>query len=252
MQASSYEQKAKRELERWQHRLHRSPSLPNQVVKRWQKKINEMMPKRVHATVSEAVKQMVRMTLTGAQWTSNQTLLVGDETLEEREMKVEELRAFYKRTAAVEGAGTGFGGIVLGLADFPLFLAIKMKLLSDTAKAYGRDVNLIEERVFMLLVFQLTFAKPENRTAVYERLCHWEEEASRIREKQDYIGEIDWTDFQLDYRDTIDLPKMLQMIPGFGAAVGAVANRHYVDVLADRAINAYRLRWFEELKGRKG
>jgi hypothetical protein len=36
---------------------------------------------------------------------------------------------FYKKAAAASGAGTGAGGILLGLADFPLLLSLKMKFL---------------------------------------------------------------------------------------------------------------------------
>ena len=34
------------------------------------------------------------------------------------------------KIAAAEGAGTGAGGILLGLADFPLLLGIKIKFYS--------------------------------------------------------------------------------------------------------------------------
>ena len=36
---------------------------------------------------------------------------------------------WYRKTAMVEGGITGAGGILLGLADFPLLLGIKLKLL---------------------------------------------------------------------------------------------------------------------------
>ena len=54
-------------------------------------------------------------------------------------------------------AGTGAGGILLGLADFPLLLGIKIKFLFDAATLYGFDTSDKEERLFILHVFQLAF-----------------------------------------------------------------------------------------------
>ncbi len=54
----------------------------------------------------------------------------------------------YKKIAAAEGAGTGVGGILLGLADFPLLLTIKIKFLFDAATLYGFDTSKQEERLF--------------------------------------------------------------------------------------------------------
>jgi len=53
---------------------------------------------------------------------------------------------------------------------------------------------------------------------------------------------IDWQSFQQEYRDTIDLAKLLQFLPGFGAVVGAVANYRFLDELGRTAMNAYRMR----------
>ena len=51
----------------------------------------------------------------------------------------------------------GAGGILLGLADFPLLLGIKIKFLFDAATLYGFDTSDKEERLFILHVFQLAF-----------------------------------------------------------------------------------------------
>ncbi len=69
----------------------------------------------------------------------------------------------YKKIAAAEGAGTGAGGILLGLADFPLLLGIKIKFLFDAATLYGFDTSDKEERLFILHVFQLAFSSDDHR-----------------------------------------------------------------------------------------
>lgn len=57
---------------------------------------------------------------------------------------------------------------------------------------------------------------------------------------------MDWYVFQQEYRDYIDFIKMLQLIPGFGAIVGAYANYNLLDQLGETAMNAYRLRILNE------
>ena len=79
------------------------------------------------------------------------------------------------KIAAAEGAGTGAGGILLGLADFPLLLGIKIKFLFDAATLYGFDTSNKEERLFILHVFQLAFSSDDhenmesNRNVGYRR-----------------------------------------------------------------------------------
>ena len=57
---------------------------------------------------------------------------------------------------------------------------------------------------------------------------------------------MDWYVFQQEYRDHIDLVKMLQLIPGFGAIVGAYANYNLLDQLGETAMNAYRMRYMKK------
>ena len=54
--------------------------------------------------------------------------------------------------------------------------------------------------------------------------------------------EMDWRKFQQEYRDYIDFAKMLQLVPGIGAFVGAYANNNLLKHLGETAMNAYRLR----------
>ena len=61
------------------------------------------------------------------------------------------------KIAAAEGAGTGAGGILLGLADFPLLLGIKIKFLFDAATLYGFDTSDKEERLLSFTFSNLPF-----------------------------------------------------------------------------------------------
>ncbi|ARK29176.1 EcsC protein family protein [Halalkalibacter krulwichiae] len=240
-----YESQVAEEVIRWKRKLEKRPSLTGRYTKGLQAKMNKMIPEKLHTVVTTSIKNMVHATLVGSEYTTKKQPELAL-SLKEREEKVYSLIKSYKRTAALEGAGTGAGGILLGMADFPLLLSIKMKFLFDTASAYGYDVGDYRERLFVLYLFQLAFAREEKRPMLIEKLECWEDEKERLPDKDQYLAEFDWKTFQLDYRDYIDLPKMLQLIPGFGAFVGAAANYRFLDILGETAMNGYRMRWLSE------
>ncbi len=91
---------------------------------------------------------MIRGVLFGATHTTAKPLL--SESLPAREAAVKQRIEFYRTTAAVEGGITGAGGILLGLADFPILLGLKIKLLFDIASMYGYNVEDYKERVYLL------------------------------------------------------------------------------------------------------
>ncbi|MGX7835661.1 EcsC family protein, partial [Campylobacter fetus subsp. venerealis] len=99
---------------------------------------------------------------------------------------------------SVEGAVTGAGGILMGFADFPAFLTIKMKLLFDIAALYGFDTKDFHERLFLLYVFQLAFSSQQRRNDLIGLLENWEDYRETLPND---FKEFDWKTFQLDYRD---------------------------------------------------
>ncbi len=56
------------------------------------------------------------------------------------------------------------------------------------------------------------------------------------------MKEFDWRNFQQEYRDYIDLAKLLQLVPGIGAVVGAYVNHRLTGKLGKFAMQAYRMR----------
>ncbi|MGI6066121.1 MAG: EcsC family protein [Bacillota bacterium] len=234
----SYEEKAAYELKHWQRKVSRKPSLADRLTKGWQTKVNNIIPDQVHRALTVAIRNMTEAVLIGSQFISGEPLK-GLVSLEEREKLVRDKLIFYKKAAAAEGAGTGVGGIFLGLADFPLLLSLKMKFLFDTAGLYGYDTKNLRERLFILHIFQLAFSSAARRREVYFQILNWEE---RSRELPAGLDSLDWRLFQQEYRDYIDLAKMLQMVPGIGAVVGAYANYQLLDKLGQTAVNCYRLR----------
>ncbi|GAE46085.1 EcsC protein [Mesobacillus boroniphilus JCM 21738] len=121
------------------------------------------------------------------------------------------------------------------MADFPLLLTIKMKFLFEAASVYGFDPSKYQERLFILYVFQLAFSSDDHRKQTLELIENWEARKAEL-------SELDWQQFQQEYRDYIDFAKMLQLMPGIGAVVGAYANYHLLDQLGETAMHAYRIR----------
>jgi hypothetical protein len=205
-----------------------------------QNKFNDLIPEKVHTIFTEAIKKMVQSVLSGSNLIFKNSF-PQMYSLEEKESLIREQLDKYRKTATIEGAGTGAGGLFLGMADFPLLLSIKLKFLYDVARIYQYDVKQIEERIFLLMVFQLAFSSDDKRAETLRLIENWENEKERFTE-------MDWQTFQQEYRDYIDLVKMLQLVPGIGAAVGAYANYKLLDKLGETAIYAYRMRYFSGLK----
>lgn len=236
----SYEENMLQELRIWQHQMVQAPSFTNKLSRKMQQKINSYIPDKVHLAITTTIKQMIRAMLFGANLTTRKPLV--DVPLPTQEAMVLERIAFYKKAAAAEGGVTGAGGFLLGLADFPLLLSLKLKMLFDIAALYGYAVDDYRERIYLLHIFQLAFSSHEQRQQVYLQIVNWEEQKQHLPED---IHQFDWQTFQQEYRDYIDLAKMAQLIPVIGAPVGALVNYRLLKKLGITAMNAYRMRWHE-------
>jgi len=234
---SAYDQMAQEELTTWQKKMMRRPSILNKLSKKVQTKVNNWIPEKIHRAITVAIKQMIRGVLLGARYTTSDPLVHAD--LQGREELVLKKIEWYRKTAAVEGGITGAGGILLGLADFPILIGLKIKLLFDIASLYGFNVNDYKERVYLLHIFELAFSSDVHRKNIYIKMTNWEE---KRKELPDDINQFDWRNFQQEYRDYIDLAKMAQLVPVIGAPVGILVNYRLIKKLGVTAMNAYRMR----------
>ena len=232
----NYNKEAYAELVIWQRNMMRSPTVLNRLAK-LQTKINNWIPEKVHQAITATIKQLIRGVLFGAEYITAKPLQ--EKSFEVREMAVAERIKAYRNTAAVEGGVTGAGGILLGLADFPILIGIKIKLLFDIAGLYGFDVKDYKERVYILHIFEIAFSSDVRRKEIYKKLLHWEEYSKTL---PDDIQQFEWRDFQQEYRDYIDLAKMAQLVPVIGAPVGVIVNYRLIQKLGETAMNAYRMR----------
>jgi EcsC protein family len=232
-----YEQTVAKELAAWQKKMLSRPSLLNNLSKRIQTKINTWIPEKIHHAITVAIKQMTKAVLFGAAYTT--ATVQKNNNLQQTEEAVLKKIDTYRKTAAVEGGITGAGGILLGLADFPILIGIKIKLLFEIAATYGFDISNYKERVYLLHIFELAFSSDTHRRNIYLKMTGWEEKSKHLPED---INEFDWRNFQQEYRDYIDLAKMAQLVPVIGAPVGVLVNYRLIKKLGTTAMNAYRMR----------
>lgn len=232
-----YEKKIRSELTNWQKEMLHKPTFFNWLSKEVQTKVNSWIPEKVHRAITTAIKQMIRGVLFGAAYT-NPKPIVG-QSLQAREEAVLQRIEFYRNTATLEGGITGAGGILLGFADFPILIGLKLKLLFEIASIYGFNVEDYKERVYLLHIFELAFSSHIHRKKIYLKMVNWDLKSKELPED---IHQFDWRNFQQEYRDYIDLAKMAQMIPLIGAPIGAVVNYRLIEKLGLTAMNAFRMR----------
>jgi hypothetical protein len=235
----SYEDIAYAQLQAWKRKMSKNSSIVDALSRKVQTKINSYIPEKVNRTITSIIRQMIRAVLFGSKLITPQPSLIA--SLMQTEHKVESLIDKYRKAGAAEGGVTGAAGFFAGLADFPLLIAIKIKMLFDIASLYGCDVNDYKERIYLLHIFELSFSSQQHRRAVFEKIKDWEITKHQLPND---INAFDWRNFQQEYRDYIDLAKMAQLIPGVGALVGIIANYKLIGQLGKTAMNAYRLRLF--------
>ncbi len=233
----AYQHYVRAELNIWLFQMKKPPSILNRMTRGVQEKINEILPEKLHQIVTAAIENMVKAVMTGSNLILPKPQI--NNPLKVTEMKVRQRIKWYRNTASAEGAVTGAGGILLGFADFPAFLTIKMKMLFDIASLYGADLKDKKERLFLLYVFQLTFSGQKRKNDLIGLIENWD---TYEPELPNHLNDFDWKTFQLDYRDYIDLAKLAQLVPLVGAGVGALANYKLTEQLGRNAMNCFRLR----------
>lgn len=236
-----YHEKAKKELEKWQKRMQKRPSIAGKITQGLQVKINSFIPEKLHLAITAAMKNMIRAVLFGAKFTTPKPLKEGSLAL--REARIRSKIDSYRKTGAAEGGITGAGGFLMSLADFPILIGIKMKMLFEIASLYGFNTKDYRERIFLLQVFQLAFSSQQRRNEVFREVQDWDSRSQLLPED---LNQYDWRKLQQEYRDYIDVAKLAQLLPVIGAAVGAVANYQLVGQLGETAMQAYRMRLFNQ------
>ncbi|UJF34042.1 EcsC family protein [Paenibacillus hexagrammi] len=240
-----YEEQTIKSLRRWKIRMLKEPGMMEKASKSVSARINKMIPEQVHKTITATVKGMFQTTLFGMDYMPRSEPLA-EASLAQSDARAEELLSLYKKIAAAEGAGTGAGGILLGLADFPILIGIKMKFLFELAHAYGYSTQDYRERLFLLYVFQLAFSSQSKKPELLSAIGAWDQTRGSLPPSSSYMQHVDWLQLQQEYRDTLDLRKLLQLVPGIGAIVGAWANYGLLEELGEVGMNCFRMRKLQD------
>jgi len=169
---STYYFNARKEYLSWCSEMTAAPSAITSLTRSVQKRINKAIPEGIHRAITRAVKETTQAVITGsATFTTSNT---EEQELRAVEEKVHKRIEFYANSSATEGAITGFGGFVSGLADFPLWLSLKMKMLFELASLYGFNIDDYRERLYILHIFQLTFCAPDTKKKIFSVMENWE------------------------------------------------------------------------------
>ncbi len=225
------------DLAAWRAAITKPPGPLSGLARKAQVKINQIIPEKVHAAITAAMEGMTKAILTGADFATGSPL--HGLSLNERRAKAAAAIDGWKKTASVEGGISGAGGFLLAAADFPLLIAIKIKLLFEIATLYGHDGTALDERLYILHIFELAFSDAPHRARVLASMDDWD---ARRAERPGSLEAFDWRAFQQQYRDHIDLAKLAQLLPVVGAPVGAIVNWRLVEHLGATAVMAYRMR----------
>ncbi|MCD7034865.1 EcsC family protein [Metabacillus sp. GX 13764] len=227
-----YEERILYEVLQWKLKLHKRASLVRRTSKSVQAKLQSFLPKKADRMLAAAFKQLATGILAAPVYKKGNSSL----QLEEMDRKARNAISLYQKTAAAEGAGTGAGGLLLGTLDLPFFFGLQAKLLSEVAAAYGLPAA---DKHFLAHLFWLSYASEKDADLLIRRIENWQEDKRPLSKDE-------WKSFQQDYLDSIELAKLLQVIPGLGALTGGTANYQLAGRLGTDAMNACRARIFKE------
>ena len=227
-----YDLHVDKELNRWHRAIVKDAGLFAHLAHNVQTHTQQLVPPKIQDAITGAMETLVHTILFG----SGLITVPGNAegmTLGERDFLVSERFRSYQKAAVVQGVGFGAGGLLLGLADLPALMSIKIKFLFDSAKLYGFDPETPNERLFLLTVFQLAFSGRERRQEVFSILQNWDDTI---------VLPTNWEALQTEYRNYIDMAKFLQLLPVIGSVAGGTANNSLMNQLKTHTMNAYRMR----------
>ncbi len=229
------------DLQDWLKTEMKNANIFDRAADRIQKVFQNIVPSQINSAITKGMEGFTRVVMSGSG-----IMLPKAETdiaIEESGVRAEKSIQNYVHMGMLSGAGTSAGGILTGLLDLPLLMSFKIKLIFEIGSHYGYDMKDPRERYFALLIFREAFSSPVRKKEHLQALIAFESIKEKLEEP---LEKIDWKGFQQEYRDYIDLAKLLQFIPGIGIVIGATVNRQLMMQLGKTAIKAYELRHFQK------
>ena len=178
-----------------------------------------------------------------------------DLELEQVDRVVGWLDAKYKSAAFVEGAGTGYVGLVGIPADIAALIALNLRAIGEYATYYGFDLSLPTERLFAMNILGLA-SSPDAacKQMAMAQLVKIAQDVARKRtweqlNQHAFVQVIQQISKALSIRLTKD--KLAQVIPITGAAIGGGFNAYFTSNVCQAAYFLYRERFLAEKYGVK-
>ncbi len=266
MKLTSYERGVQREIEKWQKD---DGSLVSVVINWAMQPVDWVVDKIVSPDGEEQADYLVTQFLSllnnASEWTHDPNDLVDKavslgievEDLEDlRDHSLEELDELAKSLfsqnailAAVEGGGTGLGGIALIAADIPLLFTINLRLIQQIGAAYGFDVTGQEFQPLVLSIFNV--ATSRGRTAKADALREISVAGAAFANDLEYKGKLRSAFSEQTRHAPREIiksvlgKKLAQVVPIAGAAVGAGVNYWFTMETAEAAYMLFRALYLE-------
>lgn len=262
MRLTEYEKQARKDVESWRYD---EASLLQQVFD-WAMRpidwlVKQVVPESMIDQASDAISRFLSTLSEASTWTYDEGSILKEarargleiEKLEDlRDQQLEELDKLAKAQfsentimAAIEGGGTGLGGVALIVADIPLLFTINLRLIQQIGASYGFSIRNPQYRPLVLAIFNV--AASGSQKAKSEATREMSVAAAAFAHDLEYKGRSSSDTFQEQNRH---LPreiaknligrKLGQMIPVAGAAVGAGINYWFTMQSAEAAYMLFR------------
>ncbi len=157
------------------------------------------------------------------------------------------LRTKYIAIATTEGAGTGAVGLPGMIVDIPSLILINFRAIGEYATYYGFDIELQEEKIFILNILSLASAPTDQ--AKHVAMAQLAKIATQVAKKQSWqeLEKLFFVNMIKKMAEALGIrltkAKLAQAVPVLGAFVGAGFNAYYTEKVCDAAYFLYRERF---------
>lgn len=156
-----------------------------------------------------------------------------------KDYTAKQMREDLKSVASIQGAATGIGGIFTLSIDIPAILGMSLKVIQDTAIAYGFDPNEKQERVFVVKCLQFVSSDIVGKQTILNELSRFDE----MERSRETLSELQgWREAVIAFADNLGWKKLFQIVPIAGIAIGSIMNRSHIHDVAETAQMMYKKR----------
>lgn len=266
MRLTAYEKEVQREIETWEAgESSIFVKAINWAMQPMDWVVNRMVSPELEDKADDAINQFLSVLNDASGWTFDPSDVLEDarslglkvdEVRDLRDQPLEKLDEMARKRlddhailAAIEGGGTGLGGIVLIAADIPLLLGINLRMIQQIAASYGFVLSGPEFRPLVLSVFNV--ASSGSRQARSDSIREISVAAAAFANDLDYKGRVRGSfreqnrHLPREIAKNIIGRKLAQAIPIAGAAVGAGINYWFTSEATKTAFMLCRALYLE-------